>query len=83
MRCCKIKCDKPAEYEIWHGPHHDDYTHSCLAHIPDLMTDAKEHRIVTLQQIIPSVGCVFCDLNLIPSDGTHSLPGGRQALCSR
>lgn len=51
-KCCKIDCGKEAEYEIWSGPRPDDYTHSCLAHIPDMMTDAPEHLIITLQ---PSV----------------------------
>ncbi len=43
--CCKPTCENPAEYEIWHGSKPDDYTHSCLEHIPDLLTDAQTHRI--------------------------------------
>lgn len=43
--CCKIGCDQKADYEIRHGERIDDYTHACLAHIPDLMTDAPRHYI--------------------------------------
>src|SRR5260370_38633866 len=49
--CWKIGCGEPAEYEIWNGPRSDDYVHSCLVHIPDLMTDATEHRIVRLSPV--------------------------------
>jgi hypothetical protein len=51
MHCCKIGCSEAAEYEIWNGPQSDDYIHSCLAHIPDLMTDAAEHRIIRLSPV--------------------------------
>ena len=44
--CCKIGCEKDAEYQIIFGHTTDDYTESCLEHIPDLMTDAVEHTVV-------------------------------------
>ena len=47
--CCKLGCEKDAEFEITHGPRHEDYTHSCLEHIPDLMTNAPRHEIVALK----------------------------------
>lgn len=48
LHCCKPGCDKKAEYELRDGPKIDDYTHSCLEHIPDLMTDAEVHTITKL-----------------------------------
>jgi hypothetical protein len=46
--CCKIGCEKKAEWQIWHGNSPDDYTESCNEHIGDLLTDAPEHRIYPL-----------------------------------
>lgn len=48
MHCCKIGCDKEATYEIRDGSGYEDYVHSCLEHIPDLMTDAPHHEITSL-----------------------------------
>lgn len=49
LRCCKIDCDKLAEYEVRVvGGKPDDDTQSCLEHIPDLMTDAVVHEVVRL-----------------------------------
>lgn len=49
-RCCKIDCDKLAEYEVREpqNPAPENYVHSCLEHIPDLMTDAVVHEVVKL-----------------------------------
>lgn len=48
-KCCKIDCDRLAEYEVRvAGGTQEDETHSCLAHIPDLMTDAVVHEVVRL-----------------------------------
>ena len=50
LHCCHPECDAPAEYEI-REPRNgagDGYTHSCLMHIPDLMTDATVHEVVKL-----------------------------------
>jgi hypothetical protein len=46
--CCKIGCGKKADYEIHDGT--PEYTHACLEHIPDLMTEAKQHNIFTLTE---------------------------------
>lgn len=54
--CCKVECRKLAEYEIWHGSKPDEYTHSCMEHIPDLMTDARRHEICTLDGARGEVG---------------------------
>jgi hypothetical protein len=36
--CCKMGCDKEAEYTIYENrAYHDDYIESCLEHIPDLL----------------------------------------------
>lgn len=50
LHCCKIGCGKPAEYDIWARPKPDDYVHSCLEHTPDLITDAKRHEIIALDE---------------------------------
>jgi hypothetical protein len=31
--------------EVVHGPTPDDYTHSCLKHLGDMLTDAPTHTI--------------------------------------
>lgn len=49
-KCCKIDCDKLAEYEIWSGwkPLPDGYTDSCLEHIPDLLDDEVRFEIIKI-----------------------------------
>jgi hypothetical protein len=52
--CCYIDpetdrpCERAAEWSIYHGPRHDDYTHACTAHVGALLTDAYEHRVYPL-----------------------------------
>lgn len=48
LPCCHIGCDKAAEYEIYNGT--PEYAHSCLEHIPDLMTERMQHTIFKLPQ---------------------------------
>ena len=50
LHCCKIDCKKLAEYEVREplNPAPENYVHSCLEHIPDLMTDAVVHEVVRL-----------------------------------
>jgi len=55
--CCCIpdqskldeRCQKSAEYQIWYGETPDDFTESCLEHIPLMLTDAYEHRILHIE----------------------------------
>lgn len=44
-RCCFIPCDKLADYEIRNGDGPDDYTDSCLEHVPEMLTDAETHYL--------------------------------------
>ena len=47
--CCKIGCERPAEYEVRVvGGSVEDEAHACLEHIPDLMTDAVVHEVVKM-----------------------------------
>lgn len=43
--CCVIGCGKLAEWYIEYGETPDDYTLGCTAHIGELLTDAREHRL--------------------------------------
>ena len=50
-KCCKIGCDKLAEYEVREigaADPNTSYTHSCTEHIPELLTDAIVHEVVRL-----------------------------------
>lgn len=49
--CCRIGCEKDADYMIIYGPTPDDFTDSCLEDIPVLMTDAGRHEIVRLESV--------------------------------
>lgn len=49
IHCCFIGCGKAAEYEISTGNGPADYTHSCLEHIPNLMTNAEVHTILKIK----------------------------------
>lgn len=46
--CCLVGCDAEADVEIRHGPKADDYTHACIAHIGDLLTDEYQHTLTWL-----------------------------------
>ncbi len=48
-QCCRIGCGKLADYRIIYGPSPDDWTDSCLADIPEMMTDAGWHEIVRVR----------------------------------
>lgn len=39
------RCSRDAEWEIVHGLTTDDYTHSCSAHLGEMMTDAVSHEV--------------------------------------
>ena len=41
--CCQIDCNEDAEWEIYAEGVPD--TAACTAHVGELLTDAKEHRI--------------------------------------
>lgn len=51
--CCHIEdgtpCDRDAEWEIYHGNGREDYTHSCTAHVGEMLTDAYEHRVYPIE----------------------------------
>lgn len=53
--CCFIDpetqrpCECLAEWLIYDGPRHDDYTHACTAHVGALLTDADEHRVYPMR----------------------------------
>ena len=47
--CCRIGCGKLADYVVVYGFSPDDFTYSCLADIPEMMTDAGWHEIVRLR----------------------------------
>jgi hypothetical protein len=47
--CCEPNCDKQAEWAIYDGDGIEDYTHSCTAHVGELLSDAPEHRVYPLQ----------------------------------
>ena len=53
-RCCKIDCNKKAEYEIWYGdkPGMEDYSDSCAKHIGDLLGDYQKHTLHRLDGTI-------------------------------
>ena len=59
--CCRMGCDKPAEWQIWHGDTPDDYTESCTECIGQMLTDAHEHTILSIKGLRPveSVSKVF------------------------
>ena len=42
---CKIGCPEKAEWQIFQGDGLEDYTESCLKHIPDLMNDSPEQHL--------------------------------------
>lgn len=46
--CCQIDCKEDAVVEIRHGQRADDYTHSCLGHIGEMLTDEYQHTITWL-----------------------------------
>lgn len=52
--CCYVgektgfQCGSPAEWRIVSGSGPDDYTESCTRHVGDMLTDAVEHRIYSL-----------------------------------
>lgn len=39
LQCCCIECDNKAEFEIKNGNTFDDYTHSCVKHVGELLGD--------------------------------------------
>lgn len=48
LKCCHIGCTNNAEYEIWWGDRGDQFTNSCLQHIPDLIEDCDQQIIYKL-----------------------------------
>jgi hypothetical protein len=46
--CCFVGCKADADVEIRHGKAPDAYTHSCTAHIGDLLTDEHRHTLTWL-----------------------------------
>lgn len=53
LKCCVPSCEALADYEIREVLPKPidpiDYTHSCLAHVSDLLTDAIVHEVVKLK----------------------------------
>jgi len=49
--CCKVGCEKEAEWEIYADGVPD--TTACTEHVGELLTDAKEHRIFRLKEVVP------------------------------
>ena len=47
--CCKIGCQEKAEWQIFQGDGHEDYTESCLKHIPDLMNDSPKQQLSRIE----------------------------------
>lgn len=43
-------CQEKAEYEIWFGNTPNDFIDSCFKHIPELMTDSPEHRLIKINK---------------------------------
>lgn len=47
--CCQLTCASNAEWLIVDGPAPEDYTHSCSAHVGELLSDASEHKVYPLE----------------------------------
>lgn len=53
--CCQVDqktligCEKNAEYVLYNYPYGlEDYTECCEKHVFDLITDAKEHKLIRI-----------------------------------
>lgn len=47
-RCCKVGCDRLADWQICWGDSPDDYTEACGEHVGDLLEPDAENRIYPL-----------------------------------
>ena len=46
----QVSCQNKPEWEIWHDSTPDGYTLACTDHVGALLTDAKEHRVLRIEE---------------------------------
>lgn len=47
--CCHIPCNKEAEYVVYFGAGHEDYTEVCADHLAETIRDVEEYTVYPLQ----------------------------------
>lgn len=48
MECCRLECNKDAEWVIKYGDTVDDYCHSCNEHLVSMLDSEKVNTVFTI-----------------------------------